>query len=135
MVGELHTMLLQILKKNGKAESGTLFNLSYCLSYLYMQEAERIGDLLTYLAMYIGNHGLLNYVFTILLILPEEVDNPKVVIEERKRNFVLEMLKSSHMKVLVELNSTAAKQWELKEVKKTTLLECFKNWVELKYSP
>lgn len=89
MTGELHNVLLQIIKKNSRADSGTLFNLSFCLCYLYMQEAERIGDLLTYLAMYLGNHGLLNYVFTILLILPEEVDNPKVVIEERKRNYVL----------------------------------------------
>lgn len=69
-----------------------------------------------------------------LLIIPEEVDNYKVVIEERKRNYVLEQLKSSHVKVLAELNRSGSEQWQQKIVKKRTLLECFKNWVELKYS-
>jgi hypothetical protein len=49
--------------------------------------------LLEYLYENLGKHGLLNYVFTVILLLPEEVDNYKVVIEEKKRESLLGYLR------------------------------------------
>jgi hypothetical protein len=74
-----------------------------------------------------------NYIFNVLLLLPEEVDNYKVVIEERKRAYLLQYIQSIQTKVLVELNVVATQQWSQNNIRKETLLGCLTNWVELEY--
>lgn len=67
------------------------------------------------------------------MLLPEEIENYKVVIEERKRNYLTEYIRSIQTKVLVELNNCAAQNWEGKTIRKDTFLGCLANWVELDY--
>lgn len=110
-----------------------LFNMSLVLVYLYMQEAERLGDLLAFLDGHL--QSLPNYALEVLLLLPEEIDNYKVVIEERKRSYLLEYLRSVQVQVLVRLNEAAKLHWDQKDgVRKEILLSCFANWVSMKYN-
>lgn len=52
------------------------------------------------------------------MILPEEVDNYKVVIDEVKRSYLYEYIRSIQTKVLVELNTIAAQHWEPKTIRR-----------------
>lgn len=52
-----------------------------------------------------------NYLFTVLEVLPEEVDNDKIVVEEDKRLRLKSYLESIQTKVLVELNNISQQQW------------------------
>jgi hypothetical protein len=110
-----------------------LFNMSLVLVYLYMQEAEKLGDLLVFLETHLP--GLVNYSLDVLLLLPEEIDNYKVVIEERKRNYLMEYVRSIQVQVLVKLNEVSKQLWEKKDgVRKEIILGCFSNWVAMKYN-
>lgn len=131
---QVHQAILELAAANPQPEYGMLSNIALALVYVYMQESERIGGLLEYLSEYLGKKGLINYVFMILLLLPEEVDNYKVVVEEKKREAILKYIKSIQTKVLCELNIVAAQQWDSKKIKRETLLDCLSNWIELGYS-
>jgi hypothetical protein len=85
--------------------------------------------LLEYLYENLGKHGLLNYVFTVILLLPEEVDNYKVVIEEKKRESLLGYLRGVQGRVLEEVDVVAEQHWEKKTIRRATLLDCFSNWI------
>jgi len=107
--------------------------MSLVLVYLYMQEAEKLGDLLVFLETHLP--GLVNYSLDVLLLLPEEIDNYKVVIEERKRNYLMEYVRSIQVQVLVKLNEVSKQLWEKKDgVRKEIILGCFSNWVAMKYN-
>ena len=72
-----------------------------------------------------------NYIYTVLEVLPEEVDNEKVVVEEEKRQHLRQYMKTIQKYVLVELNNVAASCWKDNTVKKTVLLRCFSNWIRI----
>ena len=97
---------------------------------MYIHKFEEIGELLPYLSKCFQN-GEVNYVYTVLLVLPEEIDNNELVVEEDKRMRIRKYLKTIQRTVLIELNNIASLAWNSKEVKPRTLLQCFSNWIDL----
>lgn len=79
LIRDVHPAVMKFIAANPRPESGVLFNMSMVMVYLYMQEAEKIGDLLAFLNNSVPD--MVNYSFNVLLLLPEEIDNYKVVIE------------------------------------------------------
>lgn len=96
VIGQTHQELIRIINKYPKASDVVVTNLSLCLVFTYIQYADRVGGILDFLKQTFPNidtsPSTFQYFFKVLELLPEEITNSKVVIDEEKRQHVLELI-------------------------------------------
>jgi hypothetical protein len=96
VIGQTHQELIRIINKYPKASDVVVTNLSLCLVFTYIQYADRVGGILDFLKQTFPSidtsPSTFQYFFKVLELLPEEITNSKVVIDEEKRQHVLELI-------------------------------------------
>lgn len=63
------------------------------------------------------------------------MDNSKVVIDEQYREVARKKILQQQYEILVKLNENTPVAWEIKEIDKENILQCFTEWVNVSYNP
>ena len=109
-------------------------NLSLCLVFMYIQYAERVGGVVEFLRQSFvrlwNSPDIFRYYFKVLELLPDEINNSKVVIDEEKRFRVLEIIESQQKDILFEVHQVMNSTTD-QNLNHSTLLRLFSNWLEI----
>lgn len=64
-----------------------------------------------------------------------EIDNPRLVIDEEYREVARGKLLAQQYSILVKLNEITTAAWEVEQIDKENIIQCFIEWVTVHYNP
>ena len=96
-IGQTHTKIVALIRHIVTPSKPVLGNLALCLVYIYIHCIDKIGTIKQFFATTFPSDAQSSrflYFFKYLEMLPEEIHNQRVVIDEEARTHVLSLLKA-----------------------------------------